>query len=40
MHGCFREPGLPTDYIAMIEEVGAIQDPDRQRREDELEIYP
>lgn len=35
-----REHGLPTDYIAMIDDVETTQDYDRQRRDDELDIYP
>ncbi|MDK9557843.1 gamma-glutamylcyclotransferase family protein [Marinobacter sp. M216] len=34
-----RENDLPAGYIAFIEEVGSIQDPDRDRHEQELSIY-
>ncbi len=34
-----RENGLPTDYIASIEQVESIQDPDRERHARELSIY-
>ena len=34
-----RENGLPAEYIAGIEEIESIQDPDRERHERELSIY-
>ncbi|MBB3140504.1 gamma-glutamylcyclotransferase family protein [Halomonas organivorans] len=34
-----RENGLPFEYIAQIEEVEAISDPDTTRHERELTIY-
>jgi gamma-glutamylcyclotransferase len=34
-----REHGLPADYIASIEVVSPIPDPDRQRHEKELAVY-
>lgn len=34
-----RENRLPADYIASIEQVESIQDPDRERHARELSIY-
>lgn len=34
-----RENGLPEDYIAVIESVASIADPDHERHERELSIY-
>lgn len=34
-----RENGLPSEYIAQIEEVEAVDDPDISRNERELAIY-
>lgn len=34
-----REAGLPLDYIAFIEEIPAVNDPDKNRESYELAIY-
>lgn len=34
-----REHGLPPDYIARIETVDVLEDPDRERHQRELAIY-
>lgn len=34
-----KEHGLPAEYVAAIEKIESIQDPDRQRHDRELSIY-
>ncbi len=34
-----KEHGLPAEYVAAIEQVESVQDPDRQRHDRELSIY-
>lgn len=38
LHGA-REHGLPVEYIATIEAINSIPDPDKERHEKELSIY-